>query len=194
VTRHQTARTLASVASVGFFLEAGLHTYQYRQVVLQAQAQLSGLLPLVSALWLAFAAAMLVLGGMVTVVALGRVTGARWILALAGCLPLVTVLLQLRFLGFTRATATLATHHESELGRQLARRRVVTLLNVGRNAFGVGPIPEVANRGVHRLAADPLIAPFLGDPPTRFDLVRGDPLDAIPGKAQLCAAEETLVS
>src|SRR4029450_3998385 len=49
---------------------------------------------------------------------------------------------------FTRAPATLATHHESELGRQLARRRVVTLLNVGRNAFGVGPIPEVADRGV----------------------------------------------
>ena len=39
-----------------------------------------------------------------------------------------------------------------------------------------------------------MIAPFLGDPPTRFDLVRGDPLDAIPGQAQLCAAEETLVS
>src|SRR6478735_8907168 len=94
----------------------------------------------------------------------------------------------------TRATATLATHHESELGRQLARRRVVTLLNVGRDAFSVSSIPEVANRGVHRLAADPLIAPFLGDPPTRFDLVRGDPLDAIPGKAQLCTAEETLVS
>lgn len=108
MTRHQTARTLASVAGFGFFLEAGLHTYQYRQVVLQAQAQLSGLLPLVSALWLAFAAAMLVLGGMVTAVALGRVTGARWILALAGCLPLVTVLLQLRFLGFTRATAILS--------------------------------------------------------------------------------------
>src|SRR5687768_14485015 len=84
---------------------------------------------------------------------------------------------------FTRATATRATDHESELGRQLARRCVVSLLNVGRNAFGVGPIPEVANRGVHRLAADPLIAPFLGDPPTRFDLVRGDPLDALPGNA-----------
>jgi len=47
---------------------------------------------------------------------------------------------------------------------------------------------------VHRLAPDPLIAPLLRDPPTRFDLVRGDPLDAIPGKPQLCAAEEVLVS
>jgi hypothetical protein len=82
---------------------------------------------------------------------------------------------------FTRATATLATHHESELGRQLARRRVVTLLNVGRNAFGVGPIPEVANRGVHRLAADPLIAPFPGDGVAEEGRVyRANPKQAMP--------------
>ncbi len=108
MTRHQTARVLAGVAGFGFFLEAGLHLYEYRQVVRQAQGVLSGLLPLVSALWLAFAAAMLVLGSMVTVVALGRVAAARWILELAGCLPVVTVILQLHFLGFTRPTAILS--------------------------------------------------------------------------------------
>jgi hypothetical protein len=108
VTRYQTARILAGVSAFGFFVAAGLHTSEYREVVLQAQRGFSGLAPLVSALWLAFVAAMLVLGGIVTLVALGRVTGGRWLLALAGCLPLLTVLLQLHFLGFTRATALLA--------------------------------------------------------------------------------------
>lgn len=108
MTRYQTARVVAGVAGAGFFLEAGRHLYEYKQVVLRAQGVVSGLVPLVSALWLAFAVAMLVLAGMVTVVALGRVAAARWILALAGCLPLITVLLQLHFLGFTRTTAILA--------------------------------------------------------------------------------------
>jgi hypothetical protein len=63
----------------------------------------------VATLWLAFAVALVVLGCMVALVALGRVREGRWILALAGCLPLVTAFLQLGLLGFTRSTAVFAT-------------------------------------------------------------------------------------
>lgn len=108
MTRYQTARMLAGVTAGGFFLEAALHVSQFKQVVLQAQRGFGEQAPLVAALWLAFAAAMLVLGAVVTLVALAKVPAGRWLLALAGCLPLVTVFLQLQFLGFTRSTAILA--------------------------------------------------------------------------------------
>jgi hypothetical protein len=108
VTRYQIARILAGVSAFGFFFEAVRHTSEYRQVILQAERSLSGSAPLVSALWLAFAAAMLALGAIVALVALARVTSGRWILALAAGLPLVTVLLQLHFLEFTRSTAILS--------------------------------------------------------------------------------------
>jgi hypothetical protein len=108
MARQQNARILAAALAVGFLIAAALHVYGYRQVVLQAQRGFSNLAPLMSAVWLAFAAALVVLGGIVGLVALGRVTGGRWILALAGCFPLATVVLQLHFLGFTSSTAILS--------------------------------------------------------------------------------------
>jgi hypothetical protein len=93
-----------------------------------------------------------------------------------------------------RATAARPTHRESELGRDAARRLVLTLTDVGRDAVGVGPPPEVADGDAHRLCRDPLVPPLLSHPPARLDLVRVDPLDAIPGKAQLGAAEETFAA
>lgn len=109
MTRDQLARMLAGVSALAFFVAGGLHASGYRAVVLQAREGFTGLAPLVAALWLAFAAAMLVLGGIVALVALGRAGGGRWILGLAGGFPLITVLLQLRLLGFTWSTAMLVT-------------------------------------------------------------------------------------
>lgn len=120
MTRYQIARILAGVSAFGFLFEAALHTSQYRRVVLQAQRGFSGLVPLLSALWLAFAAAMLVLGVIVALVALGRATGGRWILALATSFPLLTVLLQLHFLEFTRSTAILSSIVVISLGAAIA--------------------------------------------------------------------------
>jgi len=108
MTRSKSARILAWLSALAFIVAAGLHAADYRAVVLQTQMALGLLGPLVAALWLSFAAAMLVLGAMVTLVALGRVREGRWILALAGCLPLITVVLQLYLLEFTRSTAMLA--------------------------------------------------------------------------------------
>lgn len=127
MTRYQIARILAGVSAFGFFFEAGLHTSEYRRVVLQAQRGFSGLAPLLSALWLAFAAAMLVLGAIVALVALARATGGRWILALASCFPLVTVLLQLHFLEFTRSTAILSSIVVISLGAAIAFPSVTQL-------------------------------------------------------------------
>ena len=105
MTRYQTAQLLAGVSAVGFVLAAGLHTSEYRGVVLRAQQGFAGLAPFVAALWLTFAAALVILGLIVTLVAFGRVTPGRSILALAGCFPSVTVVLQLHFLGFTPPVA-----------------------------------------------------------------------------------------
>lgn len=109
MTRHQLARLLAGALSLGFFVAAGLHVYGYRPVVIQAERGVSGLGPLVSTLWLAFGAALIVLGILVGLVAAGRIAEGRWVLALTGCFPLVTVLLQLQFLGFTRWTVVFSS-------------------------------------------------------------------------------------
>lgn len=108
MTRYRSAQAVAGVAALSFVVVAGLHLSSYRRVVQQAQQGISGLAPLVATLWLAFGAGMLVLGAIVSLAALGRIKRERWILALAGCFPLITVLLQLRMLGFTPATAHLA--------------------------------------------------------------------------------------
>jgi len=109
MNRFSTARALAGLSAFGFLLAAGLHASGYRQVVLRAE-QGVGCSPLeLGALWLAFAAALLVFGVLVALVALRRITGGgRWILALAGCFPLITVLLQLRLVGFIPPELTLA--------------------------------------------------------------------------------------
>ena len=109
MTRFNTARVLAGVGALGFFLAAALHTSAYRQVVLQAQQGFAGTASVVAALWLAFGGALLLFGTMVALVGFGQVTGARWILALAACFPLITVVLQLRFLGFIPPVVILST-------------------------------------------------------------------------------------
>src|SRR5207253_11497351 len=81
MTRYQTAQLLAGVSAVGFVLAAGLHTSEYRWVVLRAQQGFSGLAPFVATLWLTFAAALVILGLIVTLVAFGRVTPGGAILA-----------------------------------------------------------------------------------------------------------------
>ncbi len=91
MTRYKTAQVLAGVSAVGFLLAAGLHTTEYRRVVLRAQQGFAGLAPFVATLWLTFAAALVILGLIVTLVAFGRVTPGRSILALAACFPAVTV-------------------------------------------------------------------------------------------------------
>ena len=93
-----------------------------------------------------------------------------------------------------RATKALASHCESELGRHAARCLVLSLVDVRSDAVGFGPTPEVADGGVHGLGRDPVIAPLLGYPPARLDLVRLDPIDAISSQAQLRASEEPLLS
>src|ERR1043166_1101894 len=98
MTRSKTAHLLA----------AGLHATEYRRVVLRAQQGFSGLAPLVATLWLTFAAALVILGLIVTLVAFGHANPGRSILALAGCFPAITVALQLRFLGFTTPVAVFA--------------------------------------------------------------------------------------
>ena len=106
MNRVNPARVLAGTSAFGFFLAAGLHASGYRQVVLRAQ-QGVGCSPLEM---VAFAVALVLFGVMVALVALRRVTGggARWVLALAGCFPLVTVLLQLRLVGFIPPVVTLS--------------------------------------------------------------------------------------
>jgi hypothetical protein len=131
MTRYKAAQVLAGVSAFGFFVAAALHTSGYRQVVLQAQQGFSGLAPLVSALWLVFAAAMVVLGLMVTLVAFGRVIGGRSILALAGCFPLVTVVLQLHFLGFSPPVAILSTLAAVSFGAAIAFPTVSERVGVG---------------------------------------------------------------
>ncbi len=109
MTRYKTAQILAALSALAFVVAALHHASGYRAVVLQAREGFSRLSPFVAVLWLAFGAALLVLGGIVSLVARGGVKGGRWILALAGCLPLITVLLQLGLLGFSASTAMLAT-------------------------------------------------------------------------------------
>ena len=101
MNRFTTARVLTGGSAVGFFLAAGIHASGYRHVVLHAEAGV-GCSPLeLAALWLAFASALIVFGMLAALVALRRITGGeRWVLALAGCFPLMTVLLQLRLVGF----------------------------------------------------------------------------------------------
>jgi len=107
MNRFQTGRALAGLSAFGFLLAAGVHTSGYRQVVLRA-GQGVGCSPLeLGALWLAFAAALLVFGVLVVLVTLRRISGGRWVLALAGCFPLITVLLQLRLVGFIPPELTL---------------------------------------------------------------------------------------
>jgi hypothetical protein len=108
MTRSKTAHLLAVASAVGFLLAAGLHATEYRRVVLRAQQGFSGLAPLVATLWLTFAAALVILGLIVTLVAFGHANPGRSILALAGCFPAITVALQLRFLGFTTPVAVFA--------------------------------------------------------------------------------------
>jgi hypothetical protein len=50
MTRHQTAQVLAGASAVGFLLAAGLHTSEYRRVVLRAQQGFAGLAPFVATL------------------------------------------------------------------------------------------------------------------------------------------------
>src|SRR5262245_34376688 len=88
----------------------------------------------------------------------------------------------------SRATTAPASHCESELGRHAARRLVLSVVDVRRDAVGFGPTPKVADGGAHRLGRDPVIAPPLGYPPARLDLVRLDPIDAISSQAQLRAS------
>jgi len=109
---------------------------------------------------------------------LAQPTVALWPSASASWLPRVASELVHRH-RLARATTALASHRESELGRHAARRFVFSLLDVRRNDGGFGPTPEVTDGGVHRLGRDPLIAPLLGYPPARLDLVRLDPIDAI---------------
>jgi hypothetical protein len=109
MTRHRFARALTELSAVGFFIAAMLHTSGYQSVTLLAQQGPSGLGGLVSALWLAFSAAMITLGLIVAILARGQVGGARAILVLVACFPLATAALQLRFLGFIPPVAILGT-------------------------------------------------------------------------------------
>ncbi len=108
MTRQRTAQFLTGLSAFGFFLAAGLHTSGYGSVVALAQQGPPGLAPLVSALWLAFTAGLILFGIVVTLVALGRVR-SRPILILASCFPLGTAVLQIRFLGFIPPVAILST-------------------------------------------------------------------------------------
>jgi hypothetical protein len=109
MTRHKVARGLTGLSAAGFFIAAMLHTSGYQPVTALAQQGPSGLGGLVSALWLAFSAAMITLGLIVAILVRGQVGAARAILILAGCFPLATAALQLRFLGFIPPVAILGT-------------------------------------------------------------------------------------
>jgi hypothetical protein len=109
MTRPQVARVLTGLSAAGFFLAAALHTSAYNSVTALAQQGPSGLGPLVSSLWLVFTGAMVVLGLIVATVTLRQSSGGRAILVLAGCFPLATAALQLRFLGFIPPVAILST-------------------------------------------------------------------------------------
>ena len=109
MSRHRAAQTLAGFSALGFFIATGLHTYEYGTVRLLAKQGPPDLAPLVSALWLAGGAGLIVLGILVTLVALGRVAGARPVLLCAAGFPLATAALQLAFLGFIPPVAILST-------------------------------------------------------------------------------------
>jgi hypothetical protein len=109
MTRYKVARGLTWLSAAGFFIAAMLHTSGYQSVTLLAQQGPSGLGGLISALWLAFSAAMITLGLIVAILAREHVGGARAILILAACFPLATAALQLRFLGFIPPVAILGT-------------------------------------------------------------------------------------
>lgn len=109
MNRQKIARGLTALSAAGFFVAAVLHTSGYQSVAFLAQQGPTGLGALVSALWLAFSAAMITLGLIVAILARGQVAEARAILVLAACFPLATAALQLRFLGFIPPVAILAT-------------------------------------------------------------------------------------
>src|ERR1051325_7168579 len=93
-----------------------------------------------------------------------------------------------------RAATAPAPPRASQPCRHAARRFVLSLLDVRRDDVSFGPTPDVTDGGAHRLGRDPLIAPLLGYPPARLDLVRLDPIDAISSQAQLGAPKKALVS
>jgi len=109
MTRQRAAKFLTGLSAFGFFLAAGLHTSGYGSVVLLAQQGPPGLASLVSALWLAFTAGLILFGLVVTLVALGRIPRSRMILILPSCFPLATAVLQVQFLGFIPPVAILST-------------------------------------------------------------------------------------
>ncbi len=94
---------------------------------------------------------------------------------------------------FARTATSGAAHVESELGRQPARRFVLSFLDVRRDALDVHTAPEVIERSFHRLSRDAFVPAVLGHPPARLHFVGSDSLDAVAGKAQLSAAEEAVV-
>src|ERR1041385_5419309 len=120
MTRSKTAPLLAVASAVGFLLAAGLHATEYRRVVLRAQQGFSGLAPLVATLWLTFAAALVILGLIVTLVAFGHANPGRSILALAGCFPAITVALQLNDQGGGEGEPQRG-HQGSQPGKPLLR-------------------------------------------------------------------------
>src|SRR4051794_31032941 len=95
---------------------------------------------------------------------------------------------------FAEATAALAAHREAEADRETTRRFVLPLRDVRGHALDAATTPEVTDRHAHRLRRDSLVAPVLPHPPTRFDFVGGDSLDAIARETQLSGTEEAVVA
>src|SRR3954447_22283538 len=95
---------------------------------------------------------------------------------------------------FAESTAALAAHREAEAGRETTRRFVLSVLDVRGHALDAATTPEVTDGHAHRLRRDSLVAPVLPHPPSCFDFVRGDSLDAIARETQLSGTEEVVVA
>lgn len=93
-----------------------------------------------------------------------------------------------------RPAPTLTSHGEAELGGKSMRRFVLAIVEVGRDVIGIGTVPEIIDRGAHRLRRNPVVASVLRDPPARFDLVGSDSVNSTAGQPQLRSSKESVVS
>ena len=108
MTRQRTASILAWAAALAFLVTAALHASGFAAVTALARRGPPDVVPIVAMLWLAFSAALALLGLVAAVAAWRPGPPARGVLALAGVFPIVSAVLQLCYFGPIAPAAVLA--------------------------------------------------------------------------------------
>jgi uncharacterized membrane protein len=107
MTREATIRFLTGLSAAAFLLSAALLVSSYRSIVASAQQAPADIATLVPALWLAFTAAMIVFGVIVTATTRRDGLNPRLTLFLVALFPTATGICFVRFLGFMSVTVIL---------------------------------------------------------------------------------------